>query len=259
MRFVIYSHSSFSDLLEIQEMCFKNFDIEHFLIIDEPFDYKGNAKKVIRYKNSEPFAFRLFNSMKQIDDEHVLLIHDNDLLCSIDFDFIEKAVQTMREKKIDKIDLQHFPPQFLPPLQADSIFQLSNETTICKTSFPHDQYVYNVQPSIWRRESLIEALAHYRDQTYRSIEYSGIQQFCSSNFQMYRTVSSRPLPMGYYSSVKEFIFMHMTHYEMLTPVNPAINGMCEFGTDFYQKLIKFTNLTKHGRKFRNSMYGQESV
>lgn len=259
MRYVIYSHSSFSDLLEIQETCISNFTSNYFLIIDEGHDYQGKAKKIITYHDSEPFASRLYNSMKKIDDEFVLLIHDIDLLVAVDVDFLDRAAKLMKEKGIDKIDLQHCPQHHWPDLRSPSTCQLSANTYVSRTFFPHDQYVYNVQPSIWRRESLIFALENYRHETYRSIEYSSIQKFCSENIQMYRTVTQFPLSMGYYHSTPEFVFMHMTHYGSLMPVDPSINGMCKFGIDVYHSVLQTKAITESGRQIRNSMYGREVV
>jgi hypothetical protein len=155
----------------------------------------------------------------------------------------------MKLNDISKIDLQHCPVHHTP----SSPFQITENTCIGRTFFPHDRYVYNVQPTIWKTNSLIEVLDKFKEHTYRSIESSEIQQYCSNQMKCYRTVSINPISMGYYSSIKEFIFLHLTHFYQLLPTDPSINKMCKSGNDFYQKEI-IPKLLNSGREFRTSMY-----
>lgn len=248
MKFVIYSHSSFADILELQEERLQSLLIDYAVIIDDEFDYKGRASQVITYKNDEPFATRLYNSAKQISDDYILLMHEVDLLIDINAGFLEHLAKIMVENRIDKIDLQQCPPHHSP----QALSRVSENVFIGRSHYPHDKYVYNVQPTLWKRESLIRALENYRDHTYRSIEYSEIQQFCSERLMCYRTVSADPLSMGYFSSTREFVFLHLTHFHHLLPIDESVNKMCKLGNDYYRSLMP--RLQKSGRLFRETMY-----
>ena len=249
MKFVIYSHSSFADILELQEERLQKLLIDYAVIIDDEFDYKGGASEVITYRNDEPFATRLYNSMKKLKDNYILLMHEVDLIISADLSFLESATRLMEENQIDKIDLQQCPPHHAPQVLS----RISESVCIGRSLYPHDKYVYNVQPTLWKRESLIKALESYRDETYRSIEYSTIQQLCSENLKCYRTVATEPLSLGYFSSIKEFVFLHLTHFYQLLPVDENVNKTCKLGNDFYKTEV-VPRLKKSGRLFRETMY-----
>jgi len=253
MKFVVYSHSSFADILELQEERLKELSIEYYVVIDEDFDYRGQASEVIRYKNNEPFATRLFNAARQIKEEHILLIHEVDLVVSLDKKFLDSIAEAMSINAIDKVDLQSCPTQHAPALQDHTTVRVTDSTYIGRTFFPHDQYVYNVQPTLWKTSSLVKALENYQEHTYRSIEYSTIQQYCSSQLKSYRTVSFDSVPMGYYSSTREFVFLHLTHFYELLPTDPHVNKMCKSGNDFYHAEV-IPRLSNAGRLFRTTMY-----
>lgn len=253
MKFVIYSHSSFADILELQEERLNELSIKYYLIIDEHYEYKGRATKVLRYKNDEPFATRIHNAVKQINEEYLLLMHEVDLVVSLDKKFLDLIAEKMITMGIDKVDLQNCPNHHAPKYENFTTIQVTEKTYIGRTSFPYDQYVYNVQPTLWKTSSLIRALENYREHTYRSIEYSGIQQFCSEQLNSYRTVSSTPLSMGYFSSIEEFVFLHLTHFYQLLPVDPHVNNMCKSGNDFYHTKV-IPRLSGTDRLFRSTMY-----
>jgi hypothetical protein len=159
----------------------------------------------------------------------------------------------MQSQRIDKIDLQSCPSHHAPSMHSPSATRISLSTAIARTQYPHDQYVYNVQPTLWKRDSLLRALERYKDQTYRSIELSPIQQFCSENLNSYRTISFDPIEMGYYKSIREFVFLHLTHFHDLLPIDAYTNKMCKDGNKFYHREV-VPRMIKSGRKFRTSMY-----
>lgn len=250
MRWIVYSHSTFSDILQIQERRLKALGTNYDIIIDDNSNYVSSADRIYCYNNEQQYSTRLLAACLKMHDEYILLIHDNDVMLSYDSTFLKKAEYVMRSRGIDRIDVQHYPKIGI----NETTVSISDRTFISKTSHPGDHYVYNVQPSIWKRESLIRAMSNFKDISYKDIESTGIQKFCSDNFNMYRTATHTPQAMGYYTSAPEFVFMHLTHHSSLLPVDSSVNQMCEEGQNFYKHLIENTDLTKGTREFRITMY-----
>ena len=87
IKIVVYSHSSFLEVLKIQIDYLLGIG-EMILIInknDENLDviYK-NFEKVIFYDDSLPYGYRLLNTIKEVPYDYFIFIHDNDIVFHIE-------------------------------------------------------------------------------------------------------------------------------------------------------------------------------
>jgi hypothetical protein len=94
----------------------------------------------------------------------------------------------------------------------------------------------------------------FREQSYRSIEHSEIQNYCSQNFNFYTVNSKKPINMGYYDCYQEFKFLHISHYGEFLPLDINKTKMQEENFSIYKQIIYNYNLTNGKRKFRESMH-----
>lgn len=245
MKTLVYSNSDYNDVLEIQ-----NDYINKFLNCDLIYNKAINNtkfKNVYTYNDLEPYGSRLYNVIKQINEDYILFIHDNDIVLNVDCNYLNILVDLMKKKNIDKIDLKH----------QNLIFK--NQITIqdnilSQTSFPNDSYVYNVNPAIWKTEKFVKCLENYTNETYRTIEHSSIQKICSDNNTCLITHSEKPIKMSYYSCYNEFKFLHISHHGEFLPNDYSQTKMLKEDFSEYQNLIAKYDLKNKNRKFRTTMY-----
>ena len=102
LRHVTYSHSDYTDILQIHADHISHKKNKTLIIDtdDIPYSIKDVYDHIICYDDSLPYASRLFNTIKQIDDERFLLMHDNDILLR-EGGYLNRVLQTISEKQID--------------------------------------------------------------------------------------------------------------------------------------------------------------
>jgi hypothetical protein len=160
--------------------------------------------RVIFYDDKYPYATRMLNCMLQLNYDYILLIHDIDILLHINEQVCSNLIKIMMESNIDRIDLKHSSVSTL-----DRIIPLNNNCFLVKTNDPHS-YPYNVNPSIWKRESFIELLSNFKHKGYRDIEQIDVQTF-SLKYNIYKIYSPEYIKCGYYDCVNFFKFLHISH------------------------------------------------
>lgn len=243
MKTLLYSHSDYSDILKIQLDHISKF-LNPTLLINENNNLHDD---VMLYDNRFQYGERIFSSIKDIKEDYIFFIHDIDIVLNLDLNYFNKLVDTMKKNNIDRIDLKH-------QNANNNLLNIDDEMFIYKTSFPQDQYVYNVNPSIWKTKSMINTFYLFRNETYRSIEHSKIQSYCSEKFQFYNTFTEKPINMGYYNSYEKFKFLHISHYGQFMPDDIKINKISKTNNDIYQNIINKYNLKNVNRKFKTEMH-----
>ena len=97
----------------------------------------------------------------------------------------------------------------------DSKFYLNPQLS----AFPGEgDYIYNVNPSIWKISTLMEIMNKFKDKTYRTIELSETQQFCTK-YKVYKLFWESYINCGWCSCMPFFQYIHLTHHGKLLPLN----------------------------------------
>jgi hypothetical protein len=242
MKTLVYSHSDYADITQIQ--------LEHISKFIKPtllFNKKNDLYDTILYDDSFQYAERVLSSIKDIKEEYIFFIHDIDVVLNMDLSYLNELVDIMKKNNIDRIDLKH------QNIITEPLY-VTEQICLSKTSFPQDQYVYNVNPSIWKTKTMINTFYLFRNESYRSIEHSKIQSYCSDKFNFYTTFSKNPINMGYYDCYEQFKYLHISHYGQFMPDDITKNKMSKSNNDIYHNIINKYNLKNGNRKFKAEMH-----
>lgn len=221
LRHVTYSHSDYVDVLQIHAD-YISHKRNKTLIIDTdsiPQSIKDVYDQIICYDDSLPYASRIVNSIKQIDDEYFLLMHDNDIPLKEGV-YMEKVLQTFLDKQMDCINLQHTPFRLVDDLvNIDDRYELILQHYFKNHPRMGTNYVYNVNPSIWNKNTLLEIMKEFNDTNYRDIEKEDVQKFCN-RYKIYKVhcrYNADLKAVGHHSCPDFFVFFHITHDGKFVP------------------------------------------
>lgn len=231
INYIVYSNSSYLDILQIQTDYIAGKGNVTLFIDDNNKDldyiYK-NYKDVIFYKESEPYAERLFNCLQKYNHEYFLLIHDIDILLGTDDVKLVSILDYMKLNKIDRVDLKHselYASSSIIDITKDSFNEwlkiesdkISDGLYMVKQENPSN-YIYNVNPSFWLKSTLMDITGKFKNKSYRNIEDSDVQWY-STNFNIYRLYTTDYKKCGYYNCTDVFVFLHISHNGRFLPLN----------------------------------------
>lgn len=245
---VVYSNSEFSDILKIQHDYIKNINVRKILFIDKIDKLNNtydNFNDVYIYNNNLNYSKRIFNclNISNIDTKYILFIHDNDIILNINNEDLLNIIEISNNKNIDRIDLKY----------AGMTENLKNlnykDITLVKSENAYD-YIYNVNPSLWKLDSIAK-LMHTYDYSYREIENITVQKFCLLNFNIYKLFTPLIINAGWFASTPLFIFLHITHGGKCLPVDNKNNGLSE---TIQKEYIDIINKYKINRPFKINLY-----
>lgn len=268
LRTIIYSHNDYSDILQIQIDQMSSLQ-NKILLFNRGGFYLSNIRAdafdtIVFYDDVLPYASRLVSSLKAISDEYILFTHENDIFFGYDETIISQLVQAMEINNIDRIDLQSNGGYRLEgnrfieinrevaveDWNIVEIHHIQNEKMYIGKHNAKGTYVYNVQPSIWKRTSLIDLMEKSKHSTYRSIEYD-VEDLCM-NYNIYNLCCpTNTLRSGYNSCTTIYKYMHITKYGRLLPMNGS--NITQHGNSYedlaedYKKLIIKYNLRENKR------------
>lgn len=220
INFIVYSHTDYKDILNIQADYLSG--LGHItLFINNNDSLLDNAEynlllskfhNIVYYSDSEPYATRLLTCLKQIDDEYFLFLHDIDIVLSVDFLKIMQFYDFLKINNYDRVDLKH-----TFNLNTSCVINSEDGLFLIKSENPQD-YIYNVNPSIWKKESFVRMLSAFPNETYRSIEFK-VQEYCQQ-FNIFKLHSPKPLNCGWFICDSCFKFLHVVHFGKVLPMNP---------------------------------------
>lgn len=247
LTYVFYTHTSYSDVMNIQLDYIKGIDNKILVINNNDNHYLlNNFKRTIFYDDNQPYSQRLLKLISEINDEYILLMHDNDILVEKDDSLVLKCLDMMISNVYDRIDFQVGGPGFtgheeLIQIDDDGKFYLSrNNNPNC--------YIYNVNPSIWRVSSLKKILENFPNESYHDIEHPGVQSFCvSNNFKIFKLMGKETLMSSPFTILPFFQFIHITHQGNFLPITN--NNLSENLKNHYANIITKHNLLEGSRKF----------
>lgn len=264
INYVVYGNTDYLDVLEIQTdyMCgrghltlFLNHNNLELTNLTSKYD------NVIYYDNNDTYAKRLLSCIQQINVDYFLLLHDIDILLNVDDDMIEKFYEFLKVNNFDRVDLKHSENkissliieynqeknanEWEPKLPEE----LSDGLYLVKQDNPSD-YIYNVNPSIWKKETFVKLLTNFTHKNYRTIEEMDVQIF-AKQFKIFKLNSINKKLCGYFNCVEGFQFLHISHSGKLLPLNK--NFVTTYGqpytdiSDEYIKIVDKYNLTKSNK------------
>lgn len=212
---------------------------------------------IIFYDDALPYASRLASSLRNISDEYILFTHENDIFFGYNETIMVHLVEAMKANNIDRIDLQSNGgyrvdgSRFIeinmeiPVAQWETIdiHNLQNDRMYIGRHNVKGSYVYNVQPSIWKRSSLIDLMDKSKHSTYRSIE-NDVEDLCM-NYSIYNLYCpSNTLRSGYNSCTSIYRYMHITKYGKLLPMDGS--NRTQHGNSYEDMAEEYRNLiVKH--------------
>lgn len=246
----IYTHSSYTDVLNIQSDYIGKFENKN-LITNQVLnnDILDVYDKIYYYDDSVPYAKRILNFISEINDEYILLVHDNDILIDVDLSMLENCVNLMRNNNYDRIDFQVGGPAFnghteLIPIDDNNKYFLSrNDNRMC--------YIYNVNPSIWRVSTLKQIVQTFHSYEYINIEAPEVQNFCvDNNFKIFKLFSEETIFTPPFTVLPFFQYIHITHQGNFLPINNQLSENLKF---HYSNIIEKHNLLNGPRKFDEYM------
>lgn len=236
MKWVVYSHTDYLDVLKIQTDYNSKIPNKVLLINKSDEDIRDITSKydaIVYYDDKLPYASRLLE-LDTLFDPYIILLHDIDIPVHVDLKFIQECLTCTENNGWGRLDLKHHMPGEAP-VRITNIYQ----------------YPYNVNPGIWRLDSLLHIMNKYPDATYRTIEDLEVQKWVGANLESYRLCSDNPVSCGYYTCVPQFQYLHLTHGGKFMPQNndymhPSISRVYN---DICEKYLKDTK-----REFRESMW-----
>lgn len=216
MNFIIYSNSSYLDVLQIQTDYITKNNNDVILFIDnnnlDLSEIYNKYKEVIFYNENDTYATRVLSCLKQIKYDYFVFIHDIDILLDYNKNVLFDLYNTAKEYNYDRIDLK-----YSNKLLDNKIRFNNSGLYIIPQTNPSD-YIYNVNPSIWKKNSFIEILENFKHKTYRTIEDMDVQNFCVK-YKIFKLYSETFLKCGYFECVDIFKFLHISHNGKLLPLN----------------------------------------
>jgi hypothetical protein len=188
---------------------------------------------VILYDNTLNYSKRVLQGLLQLDSEFILFYHDIDILLRYSPNEVMELVHCMQKSGIDRIDLQYSTLKEEDSIQWKDMYLTRS-----------DSYVYNVNPSIWRRSVLIDIMTQF-DKPYRAIEDTEMQLYCQ-RFNIFKMWSQTKVHAGYFHTTPLFVFLHLTHGGKLPPQDS--NTMEKWIETIYRGILVSFTLQREMRK-----------
>lgn len=213
VKYVIYSHTDYLDILTVQTEYLNSYENKVLLINSTNLDISNivnQYKEVLYYDSTLPYASRLL-TLSVLPDKYILLIHDIDILVKYDANVLKNFISFMDDNNVDRVDLQ------VRHSWDQNAFKINYNNIILSKQKDPNKYIYNVNPSIWKLNSLLTTMDIFCNETYRTIECISTQLYCSKNLHVYKLYSDSYIRCGWFSCLDFFQFIHITHHGKLLP------------------------------------------
>lgn len=264
--YIVYSHSDFEDILKISSDYLSIVKNKTLLInkndknLSEIYSKFNN---VIFYNDELTYSDRLNNSLKYIDAEYILFTHDIDILLNKDDIILNKLVKIMQLENIDRIDLQvngsDTTKTFIKISKDNDINEWERLNIDNLNDYDYylglhtdpRTYIYNVNPSIWKKSSFKELMLKFKTRTYRDIEYDDVQDYCTK-YKICNLFSKKILECGYFKCLSFYKYLHITHHGKLLRYDGT--SKTEFNQSYidvneeYSKIIINYNLKNNNKR-----------
>jgi len=252
---VVYSHTDYYLILKIQTEYFMGLFENTTLFINQ--NYQKHHEHIFEkynnihfYKDFLPYASRVLSCLENIKTEYILFTHDIDILLHCDNSILEYLTDLMYLNNIDRIDLKHWVPQ-----DGEQIFELDFNINIVQQKNPNN-YIYNVNPSIWKVSTFKKLLGTFSNRTYRNIESYDTQVWLQ-NYDVYKLYTEPMLKCGYYNCVDFYKFLHITHSGKFLPLNKQ--KITELGQSYEDVYEDYVNIVENFDIKSSSMWRKDEI
>jgi hypothetical protein len=178
IELVLYTHSDYKDLWPIllDSLSQRTIQIPICFAMDHtPEDPRFEAYKVYLYDDTLTYPQRIASICKQISSDYLFFFHDIDVLVHFDQSRLETLMEWIEAMDVDRFALGIYPSSsYVTTYQDIPIAKLEKNTCDWFTS------PYDPGPSIWKRKTFEEVMTQFSNETYRTIESSGIQDVLST-------------------------------------------------------------------------------
>lgn len=246
--YVFYTHDSYDDVIEIQYEYIVNIDNKILItnnIKENVFDiFNVGFKNILYYDDSLPYSQRILNAIDEIDNDFIFLLHENDILIKKDDSILEKCIDLMLSNNYDRIDFQVGGPNFSGHIET---IPIDNDKYFLSRNYNPNDYIYNVNPSIWRVSTLRNILNRFPNHSYRNIEDPEVQKYCiDSDFKIFKLMGKDMLKSTPFTLLDFFQYIHITHAGKFLPIN---NNLSENLKEHYYSIIEKHKLLEGNREF----------
>lgn len=215
-------------------------------------DLYKKYNKVIFYDDNDPYASRLAKSIDKINLEYFILIHDIDILLDVNDIYIESLFKFIKHHNYDRIDLKYKdksdpslifeidPTKDVGDWKIENTKDLTNGYFLLRDQDPR-KFLYNVNPSIWKKSTLLSIMNAFSNKSYRMIEGMDVQNFCTQ-FNIFHLYSKSILHCGYFVCLDIFKFLHISHSGRLLLLNDSCTtAYGQSYSDAYTDYINIVN------------------
>jgi hypothetical protein len=250
--YVVYSHTEYLDVLNVQTDYLKDYENKYLLINNNEIESEifSKYKGIIYYDDALTYPSRLL-SLNSLTFEHILFIHDLDIVISKNDEIIEKIYKKMIDENIDRVDLQ-YDRDHRYNKTINNISQLYIDG--CDDFYLNKQdctYSYNVNPSMWKLKSLLNIMEIYKNDNYRNIENTA-QQYCKDNYSIFKPYGEINYKSGYFECIYFFKFLHITHWGEYLPLS-NFTGIEPDIIEEWLNIVEKFSLKDSGRKFKSNI------
>lgn len=271
INYVIYGHTDYLEVLNIQTDYAQNKGHLTLFVNENNLDLKELYEKydeIVFYDDSETYTVRLLSCLEKINYDYFLFLHDIDILLKTDNKMIGSLLQFLRDNDFDRVDLK-YSDKFNSNTNLIRITDMSDHTKwedliggeVNKNTedlylIQQDDvtnYIYNVNPSIWKRESFMDLLSNFKHKNYRTIEEMDVQIY-SKKFKIYKMFANKKMDCGYFQCIENFMFLHISHNGKLLPLN--MNFVTVYGQSYsdiskeYIEIVEKYNLIKSDKWYK---------
>jgi len=241
INYIVYSNTDYLDVLKIQTDYMQNIGNLSLFINKNDLDLSEIYSKydnVIFYDGNDTYAKRLMTCLNQIDFEYFVLIHDIDILLKVKDETIINFFDFIKKNNVDRIDLKYTE-------KTNDIIEFDLNGLFLVPQKNENNFIYNVNPSIWKKSALLDIVTSFQHKTYRTIEDIDVQIF-AKKFNVYKLNKEPKISCGYFNCVDDFIFLHISHSGKFLTL-PS-NFVTEYGQSYgdianeYVKIVEKYNL-----------------
>ena len=251
MIHIIYSHSSYLDILKVQYDYFqKNKNENDIIILFINYTnniFPNNFDKIIYYNETLNYSKRILHCIKEcnITDKFIIFHPDINILVKKNDKYIEKLINMCDKFNIDRLDFNCY------KYKEDQLNLKIDDSYILIKNDNINDFIYNVGTAIYNLNSFKKLLENF-DYSYRIFETTKeVQIYCKNNMNCYylNNINGININCGYYHMTNILLFIHITHDGKLLPKNNNENKLELFLQEIYDNITENYTFNKKYRDF----------
>ena len=225
MSLIIFSHSDYYFLWPVIEECIHKLRELNPIFACNKTEMKKPTgfTKYIEYTEAHCYAERWIKDiLPNIDVQHILVVHDVQLIVKCDVSHIHEIMKLMKENNIDRCSLNVFNGN---DTVENNLVKLCN----LKSSYGKTITPYDVCPAIWKKESIEKIFRTFPNETYRTSELNELlQTFCRNNLKCFGLHNN--------SSQKTYYCLGRPYHEYFKILHITIKNEITFPSDVYMDM-----------------------